>query len=72
MKRIVSLTNAKTYLSAEEKSPRCCVTVCDHADVISVIKAISTSGFSAMAHVQASIPEEIDDGVKTSNGTATM
>lgn len=43
-----------------------------HAVLISIIIAISNAGRSDMTHVHVSVPAAIADGVKTSNGRATM
>jgi hypothetical protein len=39
---------------------------------ISLIRVISSAGFSAISHVQASIPAEMAEGVKTAKGKATI
>jgi hypothetical protein len=42
-----------------------------HEAQISPMRVISLVGFSAISHVQASMPAEIADGVNTANGNAT-
>lgn len=55
-----------------EKMPFPCLMVSDHADNSSLMRATSTTGFSAMTQVQISMPADIADGVETSKGRATM
>jgi len=49
-----------------------CLIVSDQAVKTSAMRAISNSGFSEMIHVQTSIPADMAEGVKTSNGKATV
>jgi hypothetical protein len=59
------------YLRASENIPFWDLIVIDQAERTSNVSATSDSGFSAITQVQASIPADIAEGVKTSNGTVT-
>ena len=54
-----------------EKTPFLSLTVANQAANISLIRTTSATGFSAITHVQTSIPAAMADGVNTSNGRAT-
>jgi len=64
--------NSITYFKDIENMPFPCLIVSDQAVKTSAMRAISNSGFSEMIHVQTSIPADMAEGVKTSNGKATV
>ena len=70
----MSIKNVKCkpgYLCGVENMPLSNLTVASQAELISIITAISYSGFSEITQVQTSIPAATEAGVKTSNGKAT-
>ena len=68
---VVYIRSVHTDLSNLENMPLSCFILEIHAELISVIIAISRSGRSEITHVQTSIPAEIAEGVKASSGSAT-
>lgn len=64
-------TMRTTYLSDVENSPFCCLIVSNQEESISDINETSIAGFSAISHVQTSIPAAIAAGVETAKGRAT-
>ena len=60
-----------THLSICENTPFLPLNVSNHVDITSHKSLTLVTGFSAITHVQTSIPAAIATGVKTSNGMAT-
>ena len=59
------------YFIDDENIPFSCLIESDQAERTSPIKATSISGYSAMTHVQISMPVAIAAGVETWKGNAT-
>jgi hypothetical protein len=60
-----------SYFIDVEKMPFCCLIVSNHAESSSAMSATSMSGFSAITHVQTSMPAAMADGVETPKGRDT-